>query len=154
MAKKTFNPSLLSLGGEMKKALLIIAALGIVLGASSLVAANTNWTGKYICMDQGIWKGTIYDDPTGPAKPYFKGKWVSMDVNKQGTMYASLKPDGYGNYKIIKGTLYDINGNEVGFWDGYFTLMVKPGHGEGAWAWIDAAYIGKWTGQLALTDEE
>lgn len=137
----------------MKKILLTVLALALVLGASSLAAANTNWEGKYSCVDQGVWKGTIYDSPIGP-KPYFSGKWTSVDVNKQGTMYASLQPDGFGNYKIVKGTLYNEKGLIVGYWYGSFTLMVKPGHGEGAWTWVDAPYKGKWVGQLALTDEE
>lgn len=134
----------------MKKILLIVSMLVLIVGASSsLVAADTKWQGTYFCMDSGVWYGTIHDDPTGPAKPYFEGIWMSADVNKQGTMYASLKPDGVGNYNIVKGTLYGEDGEVAGIWNGYFSLMVKPGHGEGGWAWIDAPYIGTWTGQLA-----
>ena len=137
----------------MKKILLTVVALALILGASSLAAANTSWEGKYSCLDAGIWKGTIYDSPIGP-KPYFQGKWVSMTSDKQGTMYASLKPDGFGNYKIVKGILYNEKGVEVSFWNGSFTLMVKPGHGEGAWAWFTAPYIGSWKGQLVKTEDE
>jgi hypothetical protein len=138
----------------MKRILIIAAVLLVALSASSVFAANTYWVGKYSCMDSGIWKGTIVDNgPIGMA-PYFEGKWASVDATKYGKMYATLKSDGFGNYKIIKGVLYDEKGNEVGMWNGSFTLMVKPGHGEGGWAWIWSPYIGQWKGQLALTEEE
>ncbi len=138
----------------MKKILLTVVALALVLGASSLVAANTNWQGKYSSGDQGIWKGTLYDDPTGPAAPHFQGKWTSMDVAKQGTMYATLKYNGAGVYKIVKGVLYNEKGIVIGYWDGYFDLTVKPGKAGGAWAWIDGPALGSWTGKLALDVEE
>lgn len=137
----------------MKKTLLIFLTLALLAGASSAAAANTYWYGSYSCVDEGTWKGTIYDSPVGP-RPYFKGEWASADMNKHGTMYASLKADGYGNYTIVKGILYNEKGNEVGVWNGTFTLMVKPGHGEGGWAWLNAPYKGHWTGQLIITEDE
>jgi len=138
----------------MKKALLIVTALALVLGASTLAAANTYWQGKYSSGDQGIWKGTLYDDPTGPAAPHFEGKWASMDVAKQGKMYATLKYDGIGKYKIVKGVLFDEKGNVVGYWDGYFDLTVKPGVAGGSWAWIDGPVNGMWKGQMVLSLDE
>ncbi len=131
----------------MKKILLTVAALMLMLGAGSLVAANTNWAGTYFCMDQGTWEGTIYDDPTGPTAPHFEGKWTSMDEAKWGTMNASLKSDGLGNYKIVKGVIYDEDGSVVGNWGGTFTVSVDPGYGKGDWTWLWAPYIGSWKGE-------
>jgi hypothetical protein len=132
----------------MKRSILTVVALALVLGAGSLIAADTNWQGTYFCMDQGTWTGTIYDDPTGPDKPHFEGKWVSIDEAKWGTMYATLKSDGLGNYTIVKGTLFNEDG-QIGTWGGKFSLMTKPGVGKGDWTWFYAPYIGSWEGKLA-----
>ncbi len=137
----------------MKKTLLIAMALAVTLSASSLAAANTNWQGKYSSGDQGIWKGTIYDNPAG-LKPYFEGKWASVDVARSGKLYATLVHKEAGIYNIVKGIIYDEKGNEIGWWNGYFDLTVKPGAAQGTWAWTGSPFVGSWKGQRVFADEE
>ncbi|NLI99407.1 hypothetical protein GX441_12230 [bacterium] len=138
----------------MKKVLLILGVLALVLGASSLSAA-TNWHGKFWGDSEGIWKGTLYDNEQDP--PIFKGKWACEETAEEGTLYAVLDYAGHGIFKIVKGTIYDINGNLIGAWDGYFDQNIKPGYAEGEWKTFDdpdAIHYGKWQGKRILFEEE
>lgn len=134
----------------MKKTFIVFAALLAALAASSLVAANTDWEGKFWGDHEGIWTGTLYDDPLGPAAPHFEGKWTSADETEYGKLLADLKYEGHGIYTILKGIIYDIKGSEIGTWDGYFDVNIKPGYAEGKWAEFDEDHSGKWQGKRIL----
>lgn len=136
----------------MKKILFTFTMLVVALGASSVLAANTNWEGKYWGDHEGIWAGTLFDDPTGPDKPHFEGKWASADEADYGKLFADLKYEGHGIYKVVKGVVYDEKGYLIGTWDGYFDVNYKPGRAEGTWAEIDATSTqqGKWQGKRIL----
>ncbi len=134
----------------MKKKLFIFATLLVALGASSLVAANTDWEGKFWGDHEGIWAGTLYDDPLGPAAPHFEGKWSLGDDSEYGKLLADLTYEGHGIYKIIKGVAYDHKGNVVASWEGYFDVNYKPGRAEGKWAELEIDHTGEWYGQRIL----
>ncbi len=149
----------------MKKILLTVAVLAVALGASSLVAQNTNWSGTYwgdptgTAAYNGIWKGIIYDDPMGPAAPHFEGKWASDNNVDSGTLYATLASNGQGIYKIKKGIIYDQKGIEIGNWVGIFDLVsTDPGLADGEWTITNdpsAIHHGFWKGiQVFPGDEE
>jgi hypothetical protein len=147
----------------MKKILLIATAVALVLGASTLAAQNTSWKGTYwgdpTGIDiQGTWNGTIYDNPMGPAKPHFEGKWFS-DVNEEyGSLYATLATVGQGIYKVEKGVVYDKKGAVIGSWVGVFDLVATdPGRAEGEWKTFndpDALHHGFWKGVQVFPDTE
>lgn len=125
----------------MKKLLLFTGILTVLASAGSLWA-NTDWYGKFWGDLEGEWKGTICDtqDP-----PYFKGVWT--DGQQEGTLYADLEYAGHWVYKIVKGVIYDSEGNHIGYWDGYFDANIKPGYAEGKWWLVDVDAKGYWQGQ-------
>jgi len=128
----------------MKKSLLIVAVLAVLFGAGS-VWANTDWYGEFWGdSSKGEWKGTLYDDI---RPPHFDGKW--SDGHDAGKCYAELEYAGHGIYKITKGTLYNSKGYEIGKFDGYFNLNIKPGKAEGEWKTLWGEY-GKWQGKRVL----
>lgn len=142
----------------MKKTLLIVTALALTLGASAVLAENTDWAGHYWdpagTANQGKWTGTLYvDDPSGTA-PYFKGDWASEFTAEYGTVYATILDDGSGIYTVIKGVIYNSDGVAIGNWYGSFDLISSiPGTAEGKWKLFDdpsLAHYGLWSGKQVL----
>jgi len=131
----------------MTKKILIILAI-LTIGATGLMA-KTDWHGKFWGDFEGEWKGTLYGNEQDP--PIFKGKWASEETGEEGTLFAGLEYCGHGIYKIVKGVIYDREGNEIGWWDGYFDENIKPGYAEGRWAHFDSFRIGKWQGKRILS---
>lgn len=125
----------------MKKTLLCAIAVLLLASAASL-QANTDWYGKFWGDAEGEWKGTIYDK----EKPFhFEGVWG--DGHQDGTAYAELAYEGSWLYKIVKGTLYNSEGDVIGGFDGYFDANIKPGYAEGNW-WLEFINVkGSWQGQ-------
>lgn len=134
----------------MKKSLLIVAALALALGASS-VMAESNWNGLFWEYwdgpTSGTWAGTIYDDPTSD-NPHFEGVWIAQDGSgEHGTLYAPLYTGGPGSYRTTTGIIYDSHEHNIGSWRG--TFEENTSHAEGRWS-LDATDVsGEWLGSIS-----
>lgn len=134
----------------MKKALLITAALALILGASALAAADSDWLGTFDGDLAGAWNGTVHDNPDEDQVPHFSGEWSIEETGEHGTLFGVYESPQPGYYKVSSGIIYDDAANNIGSWEGYFDLNYDgvPGSiAQGTWWLIDATVGGKWYGQ-------
>lgn len=126
----------------MKKILLITAALTLALGASSLMAQASSWTGTFNGDMSGTWQGTL-----NPAvDPSFSGTWEKYSP-------VDPPPHGYlrgeivgltGRYYQVDGTILDDANNVIGEWSGLFPAY-DDALAYGKWA-LESGENGRWSG--------